>query len=108
MAEVVVHMDLTNAPDDYQMVTIYVPDDVSVAIINSDNLPPNWNAYPAPAFDQNIGDQFVRDNRFCVLKIPSSVTQGDYNYLINPNHPEFSKIRILGKEKFPFDERIFK
>ncbi|MFY8046747.1 MAG: RES family NAD+ phosphorylase [Chitinophagaceae bacterium] len=39
--------------------------------------------------------------------MPSAVTKGDYNLLINPAHPDFKKIKIKGVEKFPFDRRIF-
>ncbi len=52
--------------------------------------------------------QFVSQNESCILKIPSAVTQCDFNFLINPNHPDFSKIKIVDVTKFPFDKRIFK
>jgi len=68
----------------------------------------DWNAFPHPASTQAIGDQFVLANKYCVLQIPSVVTQGDYNMLINPNHYEFSEIKIIKTEKFPFDNRIFR
>jgi len=42
-----------------------------------------------------------------VLKAPSAVVQGDFNYLINPNHKEFKKIKVLKTEKFDFDGRLF-
>jgi RES domain-containing protein len=42
------------------------------------------------------------------LKIPSSVTKGDFNILINPNHPDFKRIAIQSIEPFPFDRRIFR
>jgi hypothetical protein len=32
---------------------------------------------------------------------------GDFNFLINPHHPDFSAIRIIGQEDFPFDPRLF-
>ena len=49
----------------------------------------------------------MTENEFCVLIIPSVVTKGDYNVLINPNHIDFSKIKITSMDKFPFDKRIF-
>jgi RES domain-containing protein len=71
------------------------------------DLPTDWNIFPHPATTQIIGDKFVSDNKYCVLQIPSAITQGDYNILINPNHPEFKQIKITVTEKFPFDRRIF-
>jgi len=108
MAEVVVHLTLGTVPADYIMMTLFIPDDISLQKLNVTDLPPNWNIFPHPSSTQTIGDQFVAENKYCVLQIPSSVTQGDHNLLINPNHPDFKKIKIIATEKFPFDKRIFK
>ena len=108
MAEVSVHLTLSTLPDDYMMLTIYLPDDVSMQKLTEKDLPIGWNAFPHPASTQAIGDKFVADNKYCVLQIPSAVTQGDYNLLINPYHSDFSKIKIIATEKFPFDKRIFR
>ena len=108
MAEVAVHFTLATLPSDYVMMTLFIPDDVSLQKLNESDLPTDWNTFPHPASTQTIGDSFAASNKFCVLQIPSSVTQGDYNFLINPNHPDFLKIKIITKCSFPFDKRIFK
>lgn len=108
MAEVAVHLTLATVPKDYMMVTIYLPDDVSMQKLTVADLPNNWNAFPHPNFTQAVGDKFISENKYCVLQIPSAVTQGDFNLLINPYHTEFSKIKIINIEKFPFDKRIFR
>jgi len=71
-------------------------------------MPKDWNAYPYISETQSFGDEFINENKFCLLKIPSSVTKGDFNILINPFHPDFKRIKILQIEPFPFDKRIFK
>lgn len=108
MAEVAVHFTLATLPEDYMMITIFIPDNISLAKWNISDLPADWNTFPHPSSTQIIGDNFITDNKFCVLQIPSVVTQGDYNLLINPNHKEFKQIKIITVEKFPFDKRIFK
>jgi RES domain-containing protein len=108
MAEVAVHFTLATLPSDYMMITIFIPDDISLLKLNISDLPAGWNAFPHPVATQTIGDTFIAENKHCVLQIPSVVTQGDYNLLINPNHPDFAKIKIITAEKFPFDKRIFK
>lgn len=108
MAEVAVHFSLATLPVDYMMVTIFIPENISLQKLSVSNLPPDWNAFPHPGTTQMIGDRFITDNKFCILKIPSAVTQGDYNLLINPNHADFRGIKIIAKDKFPFDKRIFK
>lgn len=107
MAEVAVHFTLATLPDDYVMMTIFIPDDIALFKLNISDLPKNWNMFPHPASTQSIGDQFVADDKFCVLQIPSVVALGDFNLLINPNHSDFSRIRIVEVVDFPFDKRIF-
>ena len=108
MAEVAVHFTLATLPVDYMMVTIFIPDDISLQKLTITDLPADWNTFPHPTTTQIIGDKFVSDNKYCVLQIPSAVTRGDYNILINYNHLDFKRIKIIATEKFPFDKRIFK
>jgi RES domain-containing protein len=108
MAEVAVHFTLATLPGDYMMITIFIPDDISLQKLNITDLPTDWNTFPHPSTTQAIGDQFVADNKFCILQIPSAVTKGDYNLLINPNHSDFKRIKIINTDRFPFDKRIFK
>ncbi|HUX84754.1 MAG TPA: RES family NAD+ phosphorylase [Chitinophagaceae bacterium] len=108
MAEVAVHFTLATLPDDYVMVTLFVPDDISAFQLETTRLPPDWNAWPHSLSTQAIGDQFIAENKYAVLRVPSAVTQGDFNLLINPSHPDFLRIQIVHTKKFPFDLRIFK
>ena len=108
MAEVAVHFTLATIPHDYVMVTLFVPDDISIYQLATKNLPPDWNAWPHSVSTQAIGDQFSVENKYTILKVPSAVTQGDFNLLINPSHVDFPRIKIVHKEDFPFDRRIFK
>jgi RES domain-containing protein len=108
MAEVAVHFTLATLPDDYMMLTIDIPDGITAKQIPEKDLPVGWKQFPHPASTQKIGDDFVLENKHCLLVLPSVVTRGDYNVLINPNHYDFSKISIIKIEKFPFDRRIFK
>ena len=108
MAEVAVHFTLATLPNDYVMMTLFISDDISLQKLTIADLPTDWNVFPHPSATQAVGDRFVFDNKYCVLQIPSAVTQGDYNLLINPTHSEFKKIQITFIEPFLFDKRIFK
>jgi len=90
------------------MLTIYVPEDLEILEISTDALPANWNIFPPPTKTQLIGDRLVSENKYALCKIPSVVTRGDFNYLINPKHPDFLKIKVVDQEPFPFDRRLFK
>ena len=107
MAEVAVHFTLATLPGDYMMMTITIPDNIVTKQIQEADLPTDWREFPHPGSTQKVGDDFVAENKYCVLMVPSVVTQGDFNVLIKPNHKDFSRIRITKIEKFPFDKRIF-
>ena len=107
MAEIAVHFSLATLPSHFMMLTIFIPDNFPIKELEVKDLPLNWNTFPHPVSTQKIGDDFVNENKFCVLRIPSVVTQGDYNFLINPYHNDFKKVKIISVEKFPFDQRIF-
>ncbi len=105
-AEVSVHVPLGIVPADYELVTIEIPDD-SVTEAGIKDLPGDWRSFPHPNSTQKLGDRFVREGRFLVLKVPSVVVQGDYNYLINPRHEAAAKVRVVNTEPFLFDKRLF-
>ena len=106
MAEVAVHFSIATMPKNYMMVTIDIPDDIEIKTLNTEHLPANWNQFPHPTSTQKIGNLFISENTHCCLKVPSVVTQGDFNILINPQHEEFARVRIINIEQFPFDQRM--
>jgi RES domain-containing protein len=108
MAEVAVHLTLATLPSGYVMMEIDIPDDIKIKELKSKGLPNNWNEYPPNIDTQEIGDEFIDASEACVLKVPSAVVQGDCNYLINPHHKDFKRIKISDVKDFPFDRRIFK
>ncbi|MBC6401059.1 MAG: RES family NAD+ phosphorylase [Ekhidna sp.] len=107
MAEIAVHFSLAAIPDDYYMLTIFIPDNTSIKTVQTKDLPDRWSQFPHSKTTQKYGDNFINSNEYCLLKIPSVVTKGDHNILINPFHVEFPNIKIISKEKFPFDEGLF-
>jgi RES domain-containing protein len=108
MAEVVVHLSLVMLPTGFKMVTIDIPDEVVVHPLDVTKLPKGWNVFPETIETQMLGDFFVKELDYAVLQVPSAVVKGDFNYLINPFHPDATKISVSSQEDFPFDKRIFK
>jgi len=89
------------------MITIDIPEDISIEKINLKKLEENWNAHPAISSTKKIGDTFIDSLENCILKVPSAVVKGDFNYLINPYHNDFKRIKIIELTNFPFDNRMF-
>ncbi|MCU0378999.1 MAG: RES family NAD+ phosphorylase [Bacteroidales bacterium] len=105
-AEVAVHIALGIVPSDYELVTIEIPDD-SLKQASIEDLPADWRSFPHPDSTQKLGDRFIMEGVFLVLKVPSVVVQGEYNFLINPKHEAAKKVRVIGTEPFLFDKRLF-
>ena len=108
MAEVVVHLSLAMLPKGYKMIEIFIPDEIEIQELEVKKLPISWNIFPETIETQLIGDALIKQQQFAIIKVPSAVVKGDFNYLINPFHPDFDKIAITSLEDFPFDKRIFK
>ena len=106
-AEIAVHTPLGIIPSDYVLTTIEIPANLTFLEINLSTLVADWKSFPYNHYTQKVGDNFIANNLSLILKVPSAVVQGDFNFLINPNHPEFKKIKIIKTEAFIFDERLF-
>lgn len=107
MVEVLVHLTVVDLPVNIMMLTIKVPDHLRYLEILPKDLPLQWNQFPPSKRTQKIGDKFVIERKNCLLKVPSVVTKGDFNFLINPAHPDFASIKIVEYEPFSFDNRLF-
>ena len=105
--EVSAHLDLNeDLPLDRFYVEIEVPDEMAILEVNIDDLPDDWNSKPPIIITQTIGDDFVNYNEAAILKVPSSIVPQEYNYLINPQHPEAKKIKVLSTTLMNFDARV--
>lgn len=84
---------------------INFPEEVPVTSIEFKNLKKDWTV----DFDYTryIGDEFFNQKESLILKVPSAVIQEEYNYLANPLHADFKKIKIIKTKSFWPDERLF-
>jgi len=70
------------------------------------SLPKEWRSYPPSIKTQKIGDNWAQESKSAVLRVPSVVIKEEFNYLINPGHPDFKKISIGKPEGLSFDPRL--
>jgi len=69
-------------------------------------LPVTWRISPPPPETKEIGDRWVQERRSTVLALPSAISPADTNFLLNPEHPDFKRIRIHPPIDFMFDQRL--
>ncbi|WP_184546046.1 RES family NAD+ phosphorylase [Mucilaginibacter sp. FT3.2] len=103
--EVLVHLNPLIVPDNFCLVEIKVPDD-SIYTLNPSLLPSNWRDVSPQLALRNLGDEFLRQQQYLLMKVPSSIVPAEYNYLLNPLHPEALKAKLVNRESFNFDERL--
>jgi RES domain-containing protein len=83
-------------------------DESLVEVFPVAGLPPTWRLLPAGPASAAIGDRWVREARSAVLAVPSAIVPAETNFLINPAHPDFRRIRIGKPAPFEFDPRMMK
>ena len=79
---------------------------VTTKTLHPADLPANWNVSPVPAETQKIGDDWVESNETAILAVPSAIIPEEWNFLLNPAHPDFKKVTIHPPEKFIYTDRV--
>ena len=85
---------------------VEIPDTVQVQQCRQP--PAGWRAEPPQEPSMRYGSAWLRRGRTAVLEVPSAIVPSESNYLLNPQHPDFSKIRIGRARPFAFDPRMWK
>jgi RES domain-containing protein len=70
------------------------------------SLLPHWNAEPPTFQTMQIGDEWVRAGKSVALAVPSVLSTSEMNFLLNPKHPDFKRIKISQPVEHRFDSRL--
>lgn len=106
--EVLAHVSSISFPLDYMLVTLSIPDNASIEVLNTAQLPSNWRTYPAPQALAELGTEWLHSKRSLLLEVPSALVETEKNLLINPYHPEMETVKVKEQICFNFDERLVK
>lgn len=106
--EMLVHLNNEEILLSYSFATAEFGESLILPIKDFRPLPESWSDSPPPLEIQQIGDKWAREEASVVLKVPTSVLPIEFNYLINIDHPEFSKVKISEPQNFTFNERLYK
>jgi RES domain-containing protein len=106
--EYFVNLEPELAPKDLVAIQADIPVDVKIASLEIPDLPPDWRVYPAPDSLKDLGTAWARSAETAILSVPSAVIPHERNYLINPVHPAFGRVRLQAAEPFTFDPRMWK
>ncbi|NPU92126.1 MAG: RES family NAD+ phosphorylase [Gammaproteobacteria bacterium] len=103
--EVLVHLQKPTVLASYSRLEVFFNED-DVMSIDQSAFPSNWSASTVNSPVQYVGDDWVKRQASLVLEVPSAVTPGEKNYLVNVEHPRFSNLKYGNIEAFNFDDRL--
>jgi RES domain-containing protein len=70
------------------------------------NLPTRWNAEPPTFETMQIGDEWIHRGKSVALAVPSVLSTSEMNFLLNPRHTDFHRIKISKPIEYRFDPRL--
>ena len=98
-------MDLARLDLETRMADI--PSDLAILEVPNRSLPDQWNAIPWSRSSQTFGTRLLHEAKYLAIAIPSVVVPSERNYLLNPLHPDFPKIKLGSPKPFVIDQRLF-
>lgn len=102
--EVLVRAQQRAVLDEYSATGV---DFADVAVAELEGEPPSdWRSDPPSRSTQAVGDAWVRAGATAILRVPSVIVPVEFNYLINPAHPDAKRIVVGKPMAFPFDRRL--
>jgi RES domain-containing protein len=103
-----VHLDDDDLPKDYAGIPADIPESVVITRIRTSDLSRDWRSLPRPRTLADLGSRWAAARETAALAVPSAIIPHELNYLLNPLHPHFKRVRIGRPEPFSFDPRLWK
>lgn len=106
--EIIVHYPQRKHALKFVMSDIEIPDllVMTLADFGVKTLPAGWNSQPPRYSSQAIGDSWLTAKASAVLQVPSAIIPREFNYLLNPEYPDFAAIKATAPKPFSFDPRL--
>ena len=82
--------------------------DASVEVYPRGRLPEDWDKKPLAESTQRIGLSWAQEMRSAILQVPSAIIPSEDNFILNPVHPDFHKVKIARPVPFAFDPRLLR
>lgn len=92
----------------YVVIEARIPARVAIHRVGIDRLPPNWRDVGAREDLRVIGAEWARKRATAVLRVPSAIVPDESNYLLNPLHLDFRRIKVGKPSPVETDLRLIK
>ncbi len=90
----------------YTIITARIPATIRIERVLPTALPNAWVTAGRADELRVIGAGWVKRAKSAVLCVPSAVVPSEFNYLLNPAHPEFNRIKLGNAEALTTDHRL--
>jgi RES domain-containing protein len=84
---------------------IDIPDELILTLDNS-TLPLDWRSPEPRAATQDLGSDWQSGARSAALLVPSVLIPQEHCVLLNPEHPDTTRLMVSYPEAFEFDDRL--
>lgn len=88
-------------------VGIHWPDSLKIDSLKGP-LPATWDQVPHGPATMALGNAWILSGKAAILKIPSAIIPTGVNFLFNPAHPDFAKIKADKPQPFTWNKRMWK
>ena len=105
LLEFTVNVNIEDIPGGLSITLVEIPDD-GIHEARLKDLPGDWMKVPAPSSTKEFGTRLLKSQIKPVLKIPSAIILNEFNYILNPLHPDSKSFKIVSVEDFVYDVRI--
>jgi RES domain-containing protein len=91
----------------YVMIPARIPEQI-VVNVDQGALPADWRELSARDALQQIGAAWIHAGTSAALAVPSAVVPAEFNYLLNPAHPDYAHIEIGTRTEWLADQRLLR
>jgi RES domain-containing protein len=103
--EMLVHSQFQDFNIELSLLHINIPDTIFIKEIKLSKLKKEW--IEDNSYTKYMGNEFIKSTSNLLLKVPSAVINEEHNFLINPLHNDFKKLKIIKTQIFKTDKRLF-
>lgn len=106
LLEILVHfeIDVRNLPAKYRLLKLEGPEGLAVEHVRAADLRADWRE--RPDITRAAGDRWLQAGRSPMLRVPSAVVPETFNVLLNPAHPDATRLTVVRVSEHVLDPRL--
>lgn len=105
--EMLVHLESPALLNRYVLIEVAIEKSL-ILHLDLKEWPKDWRESPPPARLREIGNAWIEAGKSVALRVPSALVPDEGNFLLNPRHPDFGRLKIGKPLPFRYDPRLIK